>query len=172
MNFNSGDGGKRNKSLQTEHAAGLLFFNLTCSWDWFIRPRFCYLRYIHPRIVWVVAWFWGNILSLEDKVLEALALGANKFNLRNGNLTINIHPFCGLFHLCVSGDRVVTKGTVSLLGCCCLCFIILLPLLCVNSTHKVTLDSIDTEQGSYGFGWVISIPSVEGWPPLDRGGQS
>ena len=89
---------------QKEQVAGLLFFNLTCSWDWFIWPWFCYLRYIHPRIVWVVAWFWGNILSLEDKVLEALALGANKFNLGNGNLTINIHPFCGLFHLCVSGD--------------------------------------------------------------------
>ena len=48
--------------------------------------------------------------------LEALALGAGECNLGSGNLTINTHPLCGLFHLCVRRPRAMTKGTVSLPG--------------------------------------------------------
>ena len=48
--------------------------------------------------------------------LEALALGTRKCNLGSGNLTINTHPLCGLFCLCVRRPRAMTKGTVSLPG--------------------------------------------------------
>lgn len=48
--------------------------------------------------------------------LEALALGASKCNLGSGNLTINTHRLCGLFHLRVRQPRTMTKGTVSLPG--------------------------------------------------------
>lgn len=43
-------------------------------------------------------------LSLEDKVLEAIAPGANKFDLDNDNHTVHTEVFCGLCHFCVLGD--------------------------------------------------------------------
>lgn len=43
-------------------------------------------------------------LSLEDKVLEAIAPGANKFDLDNDNHTVHTDVFCGLCHFCVLGD--------------------------------------------------------------------
>lgn len=39
------------------------------------------------------------------QVLEAVALGANKFDLGNGNLNCShsTHPFCSVCHFCVPG---------------------------------------------------------------------
>lgn len=37
-------------------------------------------------------------------MLEAVALGANKFDLGNDSQTVHIDLFCGLCHLCVPVD--------------------------------------------------------------------
>lgn len=91
--------------------------------------RVLYLRYIHPTVVWVVAPFWRDVLSLEDTVLEAITGGENKVNLGVGNLNQIYSSFLWLVPQCARWLRVVTKGTTHLRGYCCLCRTILLPLL-------------------------------------------
>lgn len=147
-----------------------LLFPCICeqsSWHWFITSRFCYICYLHPsKNCLGFAWFWGNILCLEDKMLEAIGLIANKFDLGNGNLnyTHSIHPFCGLCHFCVPGhlgwwskELLVYLGVaVSPSSSFCLHF----P---VCSTHQVT---------KLCWCWakllqfqMIGTQSVEAWPP-------
>lgn len=99
------DGRETRVCKQKEQVAGFPESEQS-SWHWFITSRFCYLCYLHPsKNCLGFAWFWGSILCLEDKMLEAISLRANKFDLGNGNLnyTYSTHPFCGLCHFSVPG---------------------------------------------------------------------
>lgn len=84
---------------------------------------------------------------------------SKQVNLGTGHLTAHTYPFCGLFVLCVPGglgwwqkELWISLGVaVSASSSFCLC--------CpVGSAREVTLDSVDTKQGSQGSGWVSTFP--------------